>query len=178
MLTYTVPGELQEQLRPGQLVAIPYGERLVEGIVWKVGDDQIGEDERNYQLRPIAAILDREPALLPHQMALAEWMADYYVTPLAQIAMMMLPPGLMQRSQVVLHLAKSEQGEELSQAVSLRLQALIGLLLADGGLDVEELKKMLGAKRAKDVLKEALASGLIEREAQLANPRAKKRVKR
>ena len=180
MLTYTVPGELQEQLRPGQLVAIPYGERLVEGIVWKVGDDQIGEDERNYQLRPIAAILDREPALLPHQMALAEWMADYYVTPLAQIAMMMLPPGLMQRSQVVLHLAKSEQGEgeELSQATSLRLQALIGLLLADGELDVEQLKKMLGARKAKDVLKEALASGLVEREAQLASPLTKKRVKR
>ena len=183
LLTYTVPSEMQEQLRPGQLVAIPYGERLVEGIVWHLRDgqdDQIGEDERNYQLRPIAAILDREPALLPHQRALAEWMAEYYVTPLAQIAMMMLPPGLMQRSQVVLHLAKSEQGEgeELSQATSLRLQALIGLLLADGELDVEQLKKMLGASKAKDVLKEALASGLVEREAQLASPLAKKRVKR
>jgi primosomal protein N' (replication factor Y) len=184
LLTYTVPTELQDRLCAGQLVAVPYGERLVEGIVW---DSQL-DDETWYaegqiaSLRPISAILDPEPALLPHQRALAGWMAEYYVTPLAHIALMMLPPGLMQRSQVVLHLVKSEQGEtgELQQpeAVSLRLQALIGLLLTEGELDIEQLKQMLGPKRAREVLKEALASGLIEREAQLSAPRAKKRIKR
>src|SRR5207248_4813173 len=168
-------------LRPGQLVAIPYKERLVEGIVWHVRDAR-EEDGGDYRLRPISAILDTEPALLPHQRALAEWMAQYYVAPLAQIAMMMLPPGLMQRSQVVLHLVKSEQGEvgefQQPEAASLRLQALIGLLLTEGELDIEQLKQMLGPKRAGEVLKEALASGLIEREAQLSAPRAKKRIKR
>ena len=184
LLTYTVPTELQDRLCAGQLVAVPYGERLVEGIVW---DSQL-DDETWYaegqitSLRPISAILDPEPALLPHQRALAGWMAEYYVTPLAHIALMMLPPGLMQRSQVVLHLVKSEQGEtgELQQpeAVSLRLQALIGLLLTEGELDIEQLKQMLGPKRAREVLKEALASGLIEREAQLSAPRAKKHIRR
>src|SRR6266699_5253023 len=184
LLTYTVPTELQDRLCAGQLVAVPYGERLVEGIVW---DSQL-DDETWYtegqitSLRPISAILDPEPALLPHQRALAGWMAEYYVTPLAHIALMMLPHGLMQRSQIVLHLVKSEQGEtgELQQpeAVSLRLQALIGLLLTEGELDIEQLKQMLGPKRAREVLKEALASGLIEREAQLSAPRAKKRIKR
>ncbi|MFL5659604.1 MAG: primosomal protein N' [Ktedonobacteraceae bacterium] len=208
LLTYTVPAELQDRLCPGQLVAIPYKERLVEGIVWEVQlDDEawhppgvplhytlpdhqnvvaplvgILSGEQASTLRPISAILDVEPALLPHQRALAEWMAEYYVTPLAQIAMMMLPPGLMQRSQVVLHLVKSEQGEtgefQQPEAVSLRLQALIGLLLTEGKLDIEQLKQMLGPKRAGEVLKEALASGLIEREAQLSAPRAKKRIKR
>src|SRR5205807_5910839 len=160
----------------------PVGCNVVAPLVGARPGGQTGEPGglSDSTLRPISAILDIEPALLPHQRALAEWMADYYVTPLAQIAMIMLPPGLMQRSQVVLHLAKSEQGEgeELSQATSLRLQALIGLLLADGELDVEQLKKMLGARKAKDVLKEALASGLVEREAQLASPLTKKRVKR
>ncbi len=209
LLTYTVPAELQDRLCPGQLVAIPYKERLVEGIVWEVqSDDEAWRppgvplhytlpDHQNVvaplvgarpgelshsTLRPISAILDVEPALLPHQRALAEWMAEYYVTPLAQIAMMMLPPGLMQRSQVVLHLVKSEQVEtgefQQPEAVSLRLQALIGLLLTEGELDIEQLKQMLGPKRAGEVLKEALASGLIEREAQLSAPRAKKRIKR
>ena len=187
LLTYAVPTELQDRICAGQLVAVPYGERLVEGIVW----DSQSDDESSYKqgqvstlsrLRPISAILDPEPALLPHQRALAWWMAEYYVTPLAHIALMMLPPGLMQRSQVVLHLVKSEQGEtgefQQPEAASLRLQALIGLLLTEGELDIEQLKQMLGAKRAREVLKEALASGLIEREAQLSVPRAKKRIKR
>src|SRR5947209_728325 len=105
LLTYTVPTELEDQLCPGQLVAIPYRERLIEGIVWSIQSVQADD------LRPISAILDIESALLPHQRALSEWMSAYYVTPLAHIAMMMLPPGLIQRSQVVLQLAKSEQSE-------------------------------------------------------------------
>jgi primosomal protein N' (replication factor Y) len=179
LLTYSVPIELEDRLSPGQLVAVPYGERLVEGIAWST---DTANDEDGLELRPISAILDVEPALLAHQITLAEWMSAYYVTPLSRIAFKMLPPGLLRRSQVVLHMAKTERegaGEGgLEKATSLRLQALVGLLLADGELDVEKLKKMLGLKRAKEVLKEALTSGIVEREAQLSSPFAKKRLKR
>jgi len=141
LLTYTIQRELQAELRPGQLVAIPYGDRLVEGIVWN-----IWEDENDAGLRPISTILDPEPALLPYQRALAEWMAEYYVTPLAQVAVKMLPPGLMQRSKVVLHLINSEDlatNRTQDQTVLTRNRALIGLLLEDGEIDIERLKEML-----------------------------------
>ncbi len=199
LLTYLVPGAMQQEARPGQLVAIPYGERLVEGIIWRLMEHLEDADpiqhaegpERNGRtpqtisldrLRPISAILDPEPALLPHQRALAEWMATYYVTPLAQVALTMLPPGLMQRSKVVLRLISDdsqpavEQPEQQSPITS--THALIGLLLADGELDITRLKEMLGPKRAGEVIKEALASGLIAREAQLDDPRARARRKR
>ncbi len=188
LLTYLVPPEMQNELCTGQLVAIPYGDRLVEGIVWNISPDDDGGtwqpqgDARpdNNALKPISTILDLEPALLPHQRALAEWMAEYYVTPLAQVALMMLPPGLIQRSQVVLRLVKSDQPGtgETQENVSLRLKALIGLLLADGELDIERLKEMLGQKKAKELLQEALASGLVEREAQLQAPKTRIRHKR
>lgn len=181
LLTYLAPSELEHMLRPGQLVAVPYGERLVEGIAWRTSEELGGEGEwEEQELRPLSAILDAEPALLPHQRALAEWMCAHYVTPLAQVAFMMLPPGLMQRSQLVLRLSKGEEAEPggASQEASPRLQALIGLLLAEETVDIERLKKMLGPKRSKEVLKEARSSGLIQREAQLAAPRAKKRMRR
>ena len=180
LLTYSVPMELEDRLRPGQLVAVPYKERLVEGIVWNT---HLADDEgAGLEVRPISAILDDEPALLPHQLSLAEWMAEYYITPLSRIAFRMLPPGLLQRSQVVLHLAKTEgeaPGErEAEHAISLRVQALVGLLLADGKLNVEKLKKMLGPTQAKKLLSEALASGLVERKAQLLSTKRMKRVVR
>src|SRR5258707_14379546 len=77
-------------------------------------------------------------------------------------------------------MVKSEEGEDIAvqQPVSLRLQALQGLLLAEGALDIEQLKKMLGLTRAKEIVKEALASGLVERNPQLAAPLVKKRIKR
>jgi primosomal protein N' (replication factor Y) len=202
LLTYLVPGELETKLRAGQLVAVPYGEKLVEGIVWRIHPHDVGAtlaaalSEDGLLLRPISAILDPEPALLPHQMALAQWMADYYVTPLPQVAFMMLTRGLIQRSQFVLRLVEDDappvgidvsrpgpgddqesEYNELSLALShdkdtasLRLQALVGLLLSDGELDVQQLRKMLGPKLAKEFLKEALTSGRIERKAQLQEP--------
>ncbi len=176
LLTYTVPPELQAELRAGQLVAIPYGDRLVEGIVWN-----IWEEENDADLRPISTILDPEPVLLPYQRALAEWIAGYYVTPLAQVAVKMLPPGLMQRSKVVLHLINTEdQATNMTQDQTLltRNRALIGLLLEDGEIDVERLKEMLGPKLAKEIIQEALSSGMIEREATLHAPTTRARHKR
>jgi primosomal protein N' (replication factor Y) len=235
LLTYIVPAELQAELRAGQLVAVPYGDRLVEGIVWNVWKDDEAEEpaaeleqpgqgkpgqgqalplpytEGDHSsdhgrgdprgrpvngrppndglanarstdvLRPISTILDLEPALLPHQRALAEWMAEYYITPLAHVALMMLPPGLMQRSKVVLHLIKNEDAPTngaQDQPALTRLRALIGLLLAEGELDVVRLKEMLGPKLAKEIIEEALASGVIEREATLHTPRTRARHRR
>ena len=180
LLTYAVPPELEDEIAPGQLVAVPYGERLVEGIVWHVLDllPRANEDPR-----PISTLLDPLPALLPHQRALAEWMANYYVTPLAHTALMMLPPGLMQRSKMVLQLIDVEAAtKQIAQSDGeerfTRLRALIGLLLAEGALDIERLKEMLGPKKARELLKEAQASGLIERGAQLHEPKARVRRKR
>jgi primosomal protein N' (replication factor Y) (superfamily II helicase) len=183
LLTYLVPAELQAELCAGQLVAVPYGDRLVEGIVWHVWEENEHAMPKtdSYALRPISTILDLEPALLPHQRALAEWMAGYYVTPLAQVALMMLPPGLMQRSKVVLHLIKNEdlasKGAQ-DQLAFTRLRALVGLLLAEGELDIERLEEMLGPKLAKEVIQEALSSSIIEREATLHAPATRARHKR
>jgi primosomal protein N' (replication factor Y) len=210
LLTYIVPSQIQAELLPGQLVAIPYGDRLVEGIVWKMweDDEHLGQghsgrgqapplhfsqptaDNQNVRAgaspalptaRPISTILDLEPALLPHQRALAEWMAEYYVTPLAQVAVKMLPPGLIQRSKVVLHLINSEDlstNRTNDQVVLTRHRALIGLLLAEGELDIERLKEMLGPRLAKEIIQEALSSGIIEREATLHAPTTRVRHKR
>ena len=255
LLVYGVPPAMQHELQTGQLIAVPYGDRLVEGIVWKIweeeqGSDMTGHPQAGYRqgvplhfsqasvdnknggtplagvlpvdtrsddkqtdgnqhddnrsgftqsndnqadndvqsatqtlnhIRPISTILDPEPALLAHQRALAEWMAVYYDTPLAQVVVKMLPPGLMQRSKVVLHLINDDDLAHRTtqdQQAFTRLHALIGLLLADGELDVERLKEMLGPKQAKEVLQEALASGLIEREATLHAPTTRARHKR
>ncbi|WP_376795392.1 primosomal protein N' [Thermogemmatispora sp.] len=172
LLTYEVPEELSGQLRPGQLVAVPYGERLVEGVIWQLAETcRYGELEG---LRPLQALLDPQPVLLPYQQALAEWMADYYVTSLALVVQLMLPPGLLQGSRAVLTLVKQEP----RGAISLPLQALIGLLLDEGEIDVARLRSMLGPTRARALLKEAVASGLIEREPRLKEPRLRPRRQR
>ncbi len=178
LLTYLVPEAMEAELRTGQLVSVPYGERLVEGIVWDILSEEQVELDKDIVLRPLRDILDTEPALLPHQQELALWISEYYITPLAQVTLLMLTRGLMQRSQFVLRLVEESLEHTSEQDVPLQVRALIGLLLTDGTQDVEQFKKMLGPKRAQQFLKEALASGIIEREARLQTPKAKARVKK
>lgn len=187
LLTYLIPPELDGTIQPGHLVAVPYGERLVEGLVWRLHatSDEIllengvqSDTGESFAVRPIRELLDEQPALLPHQIALAEWMAAYYATPLAQVAQMMLPPGLMQRSRYVLRLAEDHQEHDGSvQAASFSIRALVGLLLEDGEIDIERLKKMLGPTRAKQILREVRTQSLVEYGSQLRPPRAKPLVK-
>ena len=49
LLSYTVPPEIETELRVGQLVAVPYGDRLVEGIVWKFWEDDGTEQQEAEQ---------------------------------------------------------------------------------------------------------------------------------
>src|SRR5215472_5721589 len=89
LLTYEVPAELEAEARPGQLVALPYGKRLVEGLIWALRSSppSVGSEPcaappgaappdavsfpTDTPIRPIHAVLDPIPALLPHQMELA-----------------------------------------------------------------------------------------------------------
>ena len=43
LLTYNVPLEMQNELHIGQLIAVPYGDRLVEGIVWSIWEEKIDD---------------------------------------------------------------------------------------------------------------------------------------
>ena len=45
LLTYSVPPEMQHELQSGQLIAVPYGDRLVEGIVWGVWEEEEEQGE-------------------------------------------------------------------------------------------------------------------------------------
>jgi primosomal protein N' (replication factor Y) len=122
---YSVPPALAARVRPGQLVAAPFGSRLLAGIVWSVGEeDRAGADgdtaaplsatlarpsehggqggENGRILRALVAVLDPEPLLRAHQRALAEWLVDRYACGLDAAARLMLPPGLVRNTRVVL----------------------------------------------------------------------------
>src|SRR5579883_2561804 len=106
LFTYRIPPALRPLLQPGQLVALPFGPRLTQGIIWTLAEEASGASaptsemgsveagQRSFQLREIARLLDKAPVLLPHQQALAEWMADYYCASLPACVQPMIPPGL------------------------------------------------------------------------------------
>ena len=86
-LDYRIPDGMS--LVPGSVVIAPLGPRQLVGVVWepeRLPSEHVGDN----RLRPLAALLDVPPIAAPLR-RLAEWTADYYLSPLAAVLRMVLP---------------------------------------------------------------------------------------
>ncbi|MDD4507614.1 MAG: primosomal protein N' [Eubacteriaceae bacterium] len=75
---YTIPEELQDQIKPGIRVAVYFGKgnRLIEGFVVGLRD----HTDFKGTLRPVQRAIDSEPIVTPEQLNLCQWMTQTYVS--------------------------------------------------------------------------------------------------
>ena len=103
--TYRIPDELAGRVRPGVEVQAPFRGRPRRGFV--VGLTERGEIEAPAErsdgggrgrsrpapvVRDLTAVLG-EPLLSPHMLALARWVAEYYLAPPGEVLAAALPGG-------------------------------------------------------------------------------------
>lgn len=89
--TYAVPSSMA--LAAGQAVFVPFGARVLQGIVLATTEStSLGE------VREIAAVADDSPVLDPLHIALARWLCETYLAPLWDCVAVCLPSGYGQRS--------------------------------------------------------------------------------
>ncbi|MDB5059614.1 MAG: primosomal protein, partial [Chloroflexi bacterium] len=100
--SYRVPDQLKHQVAPGHLVQVPFGPRVLQGVVLAVDIADPGD----LKLRNIAESLDPLPCLTPAQLDLAHWIAAYYACDLSDAIGGMLPSGV-ERAAVALYEANS-----------------------------------------------------------------------
>ena len=94
--TYVVPAELVD-VAPGEAVLVEWGRRRALGIVL---GDAVPPD--GVEVRPLAARVRSDgPLLPPLGLALARSIADHYLAPTALVIRAMLPPGLLERLDLV-----------------------------------------------------------------------------
>ncbi|MDQ7843243.1 MAG: primosomal protein N' [Armatimonadota bacterium] len=84
--TFAVPEALQDRVTVGLPVRVPFGRGHTTGFVVAPGT------RTDRPLRPIAGVDERLPPLPADLVALALWMADYYVCSVGEAIWAMLPP--------------------------------------------------------------------------------------
>uniref|UniRef100_A0A7C1JG22 Replication restart protein PriA n=1 Tax=Caldilinea aerophila TaxID=133453 RepID=A0A7C1JG22_9CHLR len=89
---YHLPPELEEIVQPGHLVWAPFGAQEIQAIVIR------RVDSAPVPTKAILRLARPEPVLTSQQIALAAWIADYYVAPFASALRLFLPPGLLSRA--------------------------------------------------------------------------------
>ncbi len=85
---YAVPPHMAAAVAVGRRVWVPFGRRRCEGVV--VALHATSPVERT---RDILDVLDDGPLLGPAEIALARWIAGYYLAPFHACLRLWLPPG-------------------------------------------------------------------------------------
>ena len=104
---YSAPTELEGALQPGSLVIVPFGRQEVQGIVLR-----FIEEPAVSQIKAVESLVDLEPALTPDQLKLAEWMAEQNLSSVSECLDNMLPPGLSQHADTLIHLVDNKVSPE------------------------------------------------------------------
>lgn len=96
---YHCPPELEGRLRPGHFVLVPFGPRVVQGVVLgTVAEADVPET------KAVDMLLDDEPVLTQHQLQLAHYLSESCLAPLAACVSLMLPAGIGQLADVLYEL--------------------------------------------------------------------------
>jgi primosomal protein N' (replication factor Y) (superfamily II helicase) len=93
---YAIPAELAGDIGIGCLVTLPFGKQRVQGVILRFVDQPAVADTKD-----ILEIVASEPVLTTAQIALAEWMAEATLSPLAAMINLMVPTGLSQQADVL-----------------------------------------------------------------------------
>lgn len=90
-MTFAVEESLCPQLRVGMRVMVPFGARkFYAGIVYRLHDQKPPYEH----IKSVVRIIDAQEAVLPEQLRLWEWIANYYMCPLGMVMRTALPAKL------------------------------------------------------------------------------------
>lgn len=88
--TYSVPDGMEGNVVPGVRLLVPLG----KSKKYIAMATQLHDDKPAFSCKPVEAVLDNTPSLLPQQMRLWQWIGYYYMAPLGDVYNAAMPGGL------------------------------------------------------------------------------------
>jgi primosomal protein N' (replication factor Y) len=156
MLTYGVPHEMQELLRPGMRVEVGLGKnKQYAGIVERLHD----EKPEAYQVRPIKAIIDDDPVVNEVQLEFWKWVGQYYMAAPGEVMQAALPAHLKLMGETRLEWIGdesvvyewSDEAFPVTEALILRKE-----------ITISELRNIAGARHFASVLNELIEQEVVQ----------------
>jgi len=172
LYTYRVPLEWNDLVIPGLRVAVPFGvKRVYMGIIWSVSE----KAPQGYQAHYINEILDDEVLVELPQRQFWEWISRYYMCTLGEVMMSALPAGFRIQSQTQISLHPTFDLEELGE-IDPKENEVLGLLLQQKKIRVEDIQQLLNQKSVMKVVKSLYWKGIISLEEEIRENYKPKKV--
>ena len=96
--TYLVPEDKADKIQTGCRIVVPFGaKRYYTAIVTRIHH----EAPQGYEVKEVLEVLDGTPVILPRQLKLWKWIADYYLCTLGDVYKAAVPSGLKIESETI-----------------------------------------------------------------------------
>lgn len=151
--TYRIPKNMM--LQPGERVIVPFGAKKYYTAVVDYLHDA---EPSGFEIKEIAEQLDHEPVLLPVQLKLWHWMAEYYLCTPGEVFKAALPSGMKLESETVVARQVEELPEDCCQQEILQIW---NLLMQKADWTVSSLQKKAGSLSVLPLIRRMLENGLI-----------------
>jgi primosomal protein N' (replication factor Y) len=163
---YSIPPELKIDI--GQAIWVPFGSKILQGIVVKVSDYP------SFELtKEISGLITSFPLLSSAHLEVAFWLNKHYLSPLFDAVALMLPPGFERRLATFLQLLS--QHVDLSQLSPEQIE-VIRLLESKDRVDIRELERKFGKKRTESITQQLLRRRLVVKSQQLEETKVKPKL--
>ena len=161
---YSVPASLIGQIRIGHLVIVPFGNKTVQGVVFRFVDQPSVPN-----VKEILELVDPLPVLTGPQIALAEAMAESTLAPLAAIVGLFLPVGVSQEADTNYQLRINNFNEKTSSIAT----RLIKLLQERGPLRGRQIDSHFRKVEWRNSANALVRRGVISAKSVLPPPRVR-----
>ena len=161
---YHLPPDLEGRVSVGNLVTVPFGKQIVQGVVLELVPVPAVADTK-----PILSLLDPLPVLTGTQVKLAHWMTYHFIAPLAAVVDLMVPTGLSQHVDVIYTI--NAQHSTTSTRVMTPVQSrLIHLLQEKGSLRGRQIDRHFKNVDWRRAAQNLVKDGLIANQSFLPAP--------
>ena len=138
---YAIPPRLNIDV--GQAVWVPFGSRVTQGIVVELSDQPSVEATREI-VEPVAGYSGLSRA----QIRLAQWISEYYFSPLFDAIALMLPPGFERRFITYFRLVEPEED---FPSLTTDQMGVLRFIKKEGKVSLRELEREFGVKKARRI---------------------------
>jgi primosomal protein N' (replication factor Y) len=161
--SYSIPADMD--IREGQAVLVPFGEKVLQGVVLDLAAVPAVEDTRE-----IIDIIMPAPVLSPQQLRLARWLSEYYLAPLFEAVALMLPPGFERKAVTFVSPARPD-----IEVASLNddQRKVMEIIAGQGRVELKKLERAIGKKKASGAVSSLVRQGLVIRSYELGPVRIK-----
>ena len=127
LYSYTADAETTETLRPGMRVAVPFGRGNHRRIAMVLAmENQPVQEEPEFALKPVAAVLDAQPVLTEELLFLVNWLHEHTFCTWYDAVRAVLPGGMKMRLEESYLLLEPPVGVRLTMQENNLLQMLTG----------------------------------------------------